>query len=203
MLMLKRIFDIIFSIIGLVFFSPCFLFVSILIKVDSKGPIFFLQERVGYNGVLFKIIKFRSMICDQNSNSTITTACDTRITKVGKIIRKLKIDELPELLNVLLGDMSFVGPRPDVPGYADLLVGEDKLILKLKPGITSFASLKYINEEAILANIENPISYNKKVIFPDKVKLNLNYYHNHNIWIDIKVIFATIFYISKKVFKIK
>lgn len=198
--MAKRIFDILFSIIGLIFFAPCFLFISIFIKVDSKGPVFFLQERVGRNGVLFKIIKFRSMITDQNYNSTITTVNDNRITTIGKIIRKLKIDELPELLNILIGDMSFVGPRPDVPGYADLLVGEDKLILKLKPGITSFASLKYINEEVILASVEDPISYNKEVIFPDKVKLNLNYYYNHNIWIDIKVIFATIFHILKKIY---
>ena len=198
--MAKRTFDILFSIIGLIFFSPFFLLVSILIKVDSKGPIFFLQERVGCNGVIFKIIKFRSMITDQNSSSTITTANDNRITTIGKIIRKLKIDELPELFNVLIGNMSFVGPRPDVPGYADLLVGEDRLILKLKPGITSLASLKYINEEVILESIEDPISYNKEVIFPDKVKLNLNYYYDHNIWIDIKVIFATIFHILKKIY---
>jgi len=201
--MAKRIFDILFSIIGLIFLSPCFLLVSILIKIDSKGPVFFLQERVGYNGILFKIIKFRSMIIDQNSTSTITTANDNRITTIGKIIRKLKIDELPELLNILIGNMSFVGPRPDVPGYADLLEGEDRLILKLKPGITSLASLKYVNEEVILASVDDPMSYNKEVIFPDKVKLNLNYYYDHNIWIDIKVIFATIFNILKKIFKIK
>ena len=198
--MAKRTFDILFSIIGLIFFSPFFLLVSILIKADSKGPIFFLQERVGCNGILFKIIKFRSMITDQNSSSTITTANDNRITKIGKIIRKLKIDELPELLNVLIGNMSLVGPRPDVQGYADLLSGEDRLILKLKPGITSLASLKYVNEEAILASVDDPMSYNKEVIFPDKVKLNLNYYYNHNIWIDIKVIFATIFHILKKIY---
>ena len=198
--MVKRIFDILFSIIGLIFFSPCFLLVSILIKADSKGTVFYFQERVGRNGSLFKIIKFRSMITDQNHTSTITTANDNRITTIGKIIRKLKIDELPELLNILIGNMSFVGPRPDVPGYADLLEGEDRLILKLKPGITSLASLKYVNEEAILASVEDPIRYNKEVIFPDKVKLNLNYYYNHNIWIDIKVIFATVFYILKKIF---
>jgi lipopolysaccharide/colanic/teichoic acid biosynthesis glycosyltransferase len=198
--MAKRIFDIFFSIIGLVFFSPCFLLVSILIKADSKGPIFFLQERVGCNGVIFKIIKFRSMIINQSSNSTITTVNDNRVTTIGKIIRKLKIDELPELLNVLIGNMSFVGPRPDVPGYADLLVGKDRLILKLKPGITSLASLKYVNEEEILSRVEDPRRYNKEIIFPDKVKLNLNYYYNHNIWIDIKVIFATIFYILKKIY---
>ena len=201
--MVKRIFDILFSIIGLIFFSPCFLLVSILIKADSKGPVFYLQERVGRKGLSFKIIKFRSMITDQNHNSTITIANDNRITTIGKIIRNLKIDELPELINILIGNMSFVGPRPDVPGYADLLKGVDRLILKLKPGITSLASLKYINEEAILASVEDPIRYNKEVIFPDKVKLNLNYYYNHNIWIDIKVIFATVFYILKKIFKIK
>ena len=198
--MIKRIFDLFFSIAGLMFFMPLFFIVSILVKLDSKGPVFYLQERVGRDGLLFKIIKFRSMITDQNSGSSITTANDNRITTIGKIIRKLKIDELPELLNIIKGNMSFVGPRPDVPGYADLLKGEDRLILKLKPGITSLASLKYINEEAILASVEDPIRYNKDIIFPDKVKLNLNYYYNHNIWIDIKVIFATVFYILKKIF---
>ena len=140
------------------------------------------------------------MITDQNSSSTITTANDNRITKIGKIIRKLKIDELPELLNVLIGNMSLVGPRPDVPGYADLLLGKDKLILKLKPGITSLASLKYVNEEEILASVEDPIRYNKEIIFPDKVKLILNYYYKQNIWIEIKVIFDTIFIILKKIY---
>ena len=116
-----------------------------------------------------------------------------RITKIGKRLRKYKIDEIPELINVLVGDMSFVGPRPDVPGYADLLEGNERNILKLRPGITSLASIKYSNEEQLLLGHKDPIAYNKYVIFPDKVKMNLNYYENNNIWIDIKIIFATLF----------
>ena len=191
--MTKRLFDIIFSLLGILFLFPVFIFVSILIKIDSSGPVFFLQERVGLNGKLFKIIKFRSMKEDHNSSLKVTLKNDKRITRVGKKIRKYKIDEIPELINVLVGDMSFVGPRPDVPGYADLLKGNDRNILKLRPGITSLASVKYSNEEQLLMVQKDPIAYNNDVIFPDKVKMNLNYYENNNIWIDIKIIFATLF----------
>ena len=191
--MTKRLFDIIFSILGILFLLPVFIIISILIKIDSSGPIFFLQERVGLNGKLFKIIKFRSMKEDHNSSLKVTLKNDKRITRVGKKIRKYKIDEIPELINVLVGDMSFVGPRPDVPGYADLLKGNDRNILKLRPGITSLASVKYSNEEQLLMVQKDPIAYNNDVIFPDKVKMNLNYYENNNIWIDIKIIFATLF----------
>ena len=118
---------------------------------------------------------------------------ESRITPLGSILRKYKLDELPELWNVLKGDMSFVGPRPDVPGYADRLQGENRLILKLRPGITGPASLKYANEEEILAQVSNPVKYNDEVIFPDKVRINLNYYHNHTFWGDIRLIFQTIF----------
>ena len=195
--MIKRLFDIIFSFVGIVFLFPVFIIVSILIKIDSSGPVFFLQERVGLNGKLFKIIKFRSMKINHNNSLTVTLENDKRITRIGKKIRKYKIDEIPELINVFIGDMSFVGPRPDVPGYADLLKGESRNILKLRPGITSRASIKYANEEMILLNENDPIAYNNNIIFPDKVKLNLNYYHNNNIWIDIKIIFATLFAVLK------
>ena len=191
--MTKRLFDIIFSLLGILFLFPVFIFVSILIKIDSSGPIFFLQERVGLNGKLFKIIKFRSMKEDHKNSLTVTLKNDKRITRIGKKLRKYKIDEIPELINVLVGDMSFVGPRPDVPGYADLLKGNDRNILKLRPGITSLASIKYSNEEQLLMLQKDPIAYNNDVIFPDKVKMNLNYYENNNIWIDIKIIFATLF----------
>ena len=191
--MIKRLFDIIFSFVGIVFLFPVFIIVSILIKIDSSGPVFFLQERVGLNGNFFKIIKFRSMKTNHNNSLTVTLENDKRITRIGKKIRKYKIDEIPELINVFIGDMSLVGPRPDVPGYADLLKGESRNILKLRPGITSRASIKYANEEMILLNEDDPIAYNNNIIFPDKVKLNLNYYYNNNIWIDIKIIFATIF----------
>ncbi len=191
--MTKRLFDIIFSLLGLIFLLPLFIIVSILIKVDSSGPIFFLQERVGLYGKYFKIIKFRSMKVNHNDSLTITLKNDKRITRIGRKLRKYKIDEIPELINVLIGDMSFVGPRPDVPGYTDLLKGNDRNILKLRPGITSSASIKYSNEEQLLLEQEDPIAYNKDVIFPDKVKMNLNYYENNNIWIDFKIIFATLF----------
>lgn len=191
--MTKRLFDIIFSFLGLILLLPLFIIVSILIKVDSSGPIFFLQERVGLYGKYFKIIKFRSMKVNHNDSLTITLKNDKRITRIGRKLRKYKIDEIPELMNVLIGDMSFVGPRPDVPGYTDLLKGNDRNILKLRPGITSSASIKYSNEEQLLLEQEDPIAYNNDVIFPDKVKMNLNYYENNNIWIDIKIIFATVF----------
>ena len=191
--MIKRLFDIIFSLIGIVFLLPIFIVVSFLIKIDSSGPIFFLQKRVGLNGDIFKIIKFRTMRVNHNNSLTITLENDVRITRIGKILRKYKIDEIPELINVLIGDMSFVGPRPDVPGYADLLKGNNRNILKLRPGITSRASIKYANEEQLLLDQQDPIAYNNDVIFPDKVKMNLNYYENNNIWIDIKIIFATLY----------
>lgn len=198
--MIKRVFDIFFSILGIVFFLPVFLIISLLIRLDSKGPVFFLQDRVGLNQKIFKIIKFRTMNVSHNYKLTITVIDDDRITRIGGFIRRFKIDELPELFNVLKGDMSFVGPRPDVPGYADKLQGEDRNILKLRPGITSMASLKYANEELLLSKVEDPVDYNNNVIYPDKVKMNLNYYYNHNIWIDIKVIFATIFLLKKSIF---
>ena len=191
--MTKRLFDIIFSFLGLILLLPLFIIVSILIKVDSPGPIFFLQKRVGLNGKCFKIIKFRSMKVNHNDSLTVTLKNDKRITRIGRKLRKYKIDEIPELMNVLIGDMSFVGPRPDVPGFADLLKGNDRNILKLRPGITSSASIKYSKEEELLLAQEDPIAYNNDVIFRDKVKMNLNYYENNNIWIDIKIIFATLF----------
>jgi len=128
-----------------------------------------------------------------NSNENrITTKDDSRITKAGKILRKTKLDELPELFNILMGEMSFVGPRPDVPGYADKLIGEDRIVLTLKPGITGLASLKYINEEEILTRVDDPVKYNNEVIWPDKVKLNKYYIQNWSFWLDIKIILFTL-----------
>ena len=190
---MKRVFDFLVSLVGLFLFSPLLVLLSLLIKFTSKGTIFFIQERVGENGVFFKMIKFRSMQMIQDTDSTISVKGDMRVTKVGSFLRRYKLDELPELWNVLVGDMSLVGPRPDVPGYADLLIGEDRNILKLKPGITGPASLKYANEEEILARQENPKDYNDEIIYPDKVRINLDYYYQSNLWIDIKIIFATIF----------
>ena len=191
--MIKRFFDLTFSLIGILILFPLMLIISLVIKLDSKGPIFFIQNRVGKDGKLFAMIKFRSMSVFQTSKSTVSVKGDIRITKVGSFIRKYKLDELPELWNVLLGHMSIVGPRPDVKGFADELKGEDRKILNLRPGITGPASLKYANEEELLSYQENPEVYNKEVIFPDKVRINLDYYYNQNLILDLKIIFATIF----------
>lgn len=191
--MTKRLFDFCSSLTGLIVLMPILIIISITIKISSSGPVIFSQKRVGRDGELFTLIKFRSMTVKQESNSTATARGDVRITKIGAFLRKYKLDELPELWNVVKGEMSLVGPRPDVPGYADKLVGKDRNILKLRPGITGAASLKYANEEEILANQQNPQKYNDEVIFPDKVKVNLEYYENQSLWLDIKIIFATIF----------
>jgi len=192
----KRLIDFIMSFAGLIFLSPFLLFISILIKISTNGNVFFVQERVGRNGSLFKMIKFRTMYTDHNDNNTISIKGDSRITKLGYFLRKYKIDELPELINILFGDMSFVGPRPDVKGYADKLKGDYRKILKLRPGITGPASIKFINEELLLSQQKNPKYYNDNVIYPEKVRINLDYFYNNSIWIDFKIIFATIFRIS-------
>ena len=191
--MMKRIFDLLFAVLGVILLFPILIIILCIIKLTSKGPAFFIQERVGKEGKTFRMIKFRSMYVVNKSYSTISVKGDIRITKIGAVLRRYKLDELPELWNVLVGDMSLVGPRPDVSGYADKLEGEDVLILELRPGITGPASLKYSNEEDILALQEDPVRYNDEAIYPDKVKLNLDYYYNNNLWIDIKIIFATIF----------
>lgn len=190
---MKWIFDRVFSLLGILFLLPLFVVIAILIKIKmSDGPIFFTQKRVGMNGKLFTILKFRTMV-NKHTGSTISVKGENRITPLGGRLRKYKIDELPALWNVFIGDMSFVGPRPDVPGYADKLNGENRLILELRPGITGPASIKYKNEEEILAAHKDPIKYNNEVIFPDKVRINLNYYYTRTFWGDIKIIFKTIF----------
>ena len=191
--MIKRIFDFSLSCLGIISLFPIFIIFAILIKLSSKGSVFFRQLRVGKDGKVFSLIKFRTMIMNQENTTTISVKGDVRITRIGTFLRKYKIDELPELWNVIKGEMSLVGPRPDVPGYADILIGQDREILKLRPGITGPASLKYANEEEILSGKDNPKKYNDEVIFPDKVKVNLEYYYNHSLWLDIKIIFATIF----------
>ena len=190
---MKQIFDYILSIVALLTLLALLIFIAICIKLNSRGPIFYTQGRVGKDGKVFRIIKFRTMIHMHDNDNSITVKGDKRVTGLGVFLRKYKIDELPELFNVIKGDMSFVGPRPDVPGYVDRLTGEDRLILNLKPGITGPASLKYSNEEELLANESFPKDYNDDIIFPDKVRMNLEYYYNNNIWLDIKIIFATIF----------
>lgn len=190
--MLKFLFDRIVALFGLLFLWPVLIIVAILIKVKMPGgPAFFTQKRVGRNGKLFTMYKFRSMTVS-HSGSSISVAGESRITPFGAVLRKYKLDELPELWNVLKGDMSFVGPRPDVPGYADALVGKDRDILKLRPGITGPASLKYRNEEELLSTVDDPIAYNNEIIFPDKVRINLYYLNNYSFWMDIKMIICTV-----------
>jgi lipopolysaccharide/colanic/teichoic acid biosynthesis glycosyltransferase len=189
---IKFIFDKFASIIGLLLFIPLFLIIGFLIKIKMPGgPVFFKQKRVGKNGEIFTLYKFRSMIVD-NSASTISILDEERITPFGAILRKYKLDELPELWNIVKGDMSFVGPRPDVPGYADLLTGYERRILDIKPGITCPASIKYSNEEEILSAQKNPLIYNDEVIYPDKVRINLNYINTWSFGLDLKIILFTI-----------
>lgn len=155
------------------------------------GPVLFVQKRVGQYGKLFSMYKFRSMTVG-HSGSSVSVAGESRITPLGAKLRKYKLDELPELWNVLIGDMSFVGPRPDVPGYADQLKGRDRDVLKLRPGITGPASLKYRDEEELLARVEDPQKYNDEVIYPDKVKINLFYLDHYSFIKDIQMIFCTV-----------
>lgn len=191
-MVLKHIFDRIISFIGLICFSPLLLILAILIKVRMPGgPVLFTQKRVGKNGRLFNIYKFRTMVVN-HGGSSVSVAGETRITPLGATLRKYKLDELPELWNVFIGNMSFVGPRPDVPGYADQLKGDDLEVLQLLPGITGPASLKYRNEEELLATVEDPQRYNDEVIFPDKVRINRYYLHHYSFWMDIKIILATV-----------
>lgn len=188
----KSVFDRCASLIGLFLLWPLLIVIAILVKIRMPGgPVFFLQKRVGQYGRLFTMYKFRTMRVE-HGGSSISVAGESRITPLGAKLRKYKLDELPELWNVLIGDMSFVGPRPDVPGYADKLQGTSRDILKLKPGITGPASLKYRKEEEILALQVNPHKYNDEVIFPDKVRINLEYLKTWSFRRDIEIIVYTI-----------
>lgn len=191
-MMLKWLFDRTVSLIGLLFLWPVLAVVAILIKMKMPGgPAFFTQKRVGRNGRLFTMHKFRSMTVS-HSGSSVSVAGEARITPLGATLRKYKLDELPELWDVLIGNMSFVGPRPDVPGYADQLKGEDRRVLELRPGITGPASLKYRDEEELLAKVDNPIEYNDTVIYPDKVRINLYYLNHYSFIKDIQMILCTV-----------
>lgn len=187
----KKFFDTVVSFIGIVIACPLLLVIAILIKIKMPGPIFFTQKRVGQHGNLFTMVKFRTMKVNHGGNS-ISIKGESRITPLGATMRKYKLDELPGLWNVLKGDMSLVGPRPDVPGYADKLTGNDRRILELRPGITGPASMKYSNEEELLANQEDPVKFNNEVIYPDKVRINLNYLDNWSFLLDLKIILYTI-----------
>ena len=212
-MILKYIFDRFISFIGLLFLWPVLLIVAILVKVKMPGgPVFFVQKRVGKDGKLFDCHKFRTMTVKHNG-STVSVAGDSRITPLGAKLRHWKLDELPGLWDVLIGDMSFVGPRPDVPGYADKLVGDDRDVLKLRPGITGPATLKYRLEDEMLADVRRLMSmgrclpqeqidkmsdqelavwYNDHVIYPDKVRLNCYYYRHYSFIKDIQMILCTV-----------
>ncbi len=189
----KRIFDIVCSSIGLAVLSPLFLIVAIAIKLNSKGPIFFKQKRVGQYGETFYIYKFRTMVNDaEKLGKQITVGGDNRITSVGKFLRKYKLDELPQLINVVKGDMSLVGPRPEVPRYVNLYTDSQKKVFEVKPGITDIASIEYRNENDILQGVKNPEEYYIDVIMPHKLSLNMKYIENISVLRDIKIIFQTI-----------
>ena len=195
--MLKRIFDIISSLFGLILLSPFIIIIAILIKLDSKGPIFFKQVRVTKNGREFKIFKYRTMKIGSDKYSQITVGKDSRITKIGDFLRKYKLDEIPQLINVLIGDMSLVGPRPEVPKYIALYTEEQREILKVRAGITDYASIEFSNENDILANEADPEKAYIEKIMPRKIELNKKYLSEISVMTDIKIILLTI----KKILK--
>jgi len=189
---IKNVFDFHLSLIGLIFFMPVIFFAWLIASYDTKSNGFFIQERVGKNGKLFKLYKIKTMKKIIGFDTFITQKDDPRITKSGRFFRETKIDELPQLFNVFMGQMSFVGPRPDIPGFADKLTGKEKKILSIRPGITGPASIKYKNEETLLMNNKDPEKYNKEVIWPDKVKINLDYIDNWTLKKDLIYIFKTL-----------
>lgn len=188
---IKRLFDVVAAALGLAILWPIIALAWFLAMRDTGASGFFRQERVGRDGKLFHVVKIRSMRAI--AGTTVTTSSDARITPLGAKLRQYKIDELPQLWNVLIGNMSIVGPRPDVPGFLDRLEGEDRELLQLRPGITGPASLKYRDEEQILASVEDPEWHNANVIWPDKVQINLDYMRNWSFTKDLKVILKTIF----------
>ena len=188
-----RFFDFILSLVGLVVLAPIFIVLTIWIKIDSKGPVFYKQVRVGQNGVDFGLFKFRSMVVDADKKGLITVGGrDPRITRSGYFIRKYKLDELPQLINVLVGDMSLVGPRPEVRKYVDLYTDEQQKVLSVKPGITDYASIEYMDENEILGKSSDPEKTYIEEIMPEKIKYNMKYILNKNISEYFKIIFLTL-----------
>lgn len=198
----KRLFDVLVSLIGMLFLWPLGLFLVAIIKITSKGPAIYSQRRIGQCGKPFLCYKFRTMYIGSDRFGSVTTGTDKRVTPVGRVLRRFKLDELPQLWNVMIGRMSFVGPRPDVPGYADILGGDDRRILELRPGITGPASLCFRNEEEILAKVDNPVKYNDEVIWPAKVKINSEYLKKWSFWKDIGYILVTVLPVANNIFKL-
>lgn len=192
--MIKRLFDIFFSLIGIIILLPVFIIISLLIILDSKGGIFYAQERIGKNEKPFKLYKFRTMKTDSEKKGLLTIGSkDNRVTKVGYYLRKSKVDELPQLFNVLIGNMSLVGPRPEVKQYTIMYSAEQKKVFSVRPGITDYASIAYRNENELLSHSNKPEKTYIETIMPDKLKLNLKYIAEQNLVTDIKIIFKTIF----------
>ncbi|MDN3667170.1 sugar transferase [Algibacter miyuki] len=197
--MIKRTFDVLFSLIGLIFLFPFLLILAIIIKIDSKGPVLFIQGRVGKNNRDFNIYKFRTMREKSQKSGLLTLGNhDARITKVGYLLRRFKIDEFPQLINILKGDMSFVGPRPELRYYVNFYTEDDMKIFKVRPGITGLASLKYRNEVELLEAAENPEELFIKTIIPDKLKYNKAYIKNRNFFFDLKLIALTVIKVITK-----
>ncbi|AOR24522.1 sugar transferase [Clostridium taeniosporum] len=189
----KRVFDFICSTLGIIILSPVFIIISIMIKLGSDGPVFFKQIRVGEGGKDFEILKFRTMVVNaEKLGKQITVGNDNRITKIGSFLRKYKLDELPQLINVFKGDMSLVGPRPEVPRYVDLYNEQQRRVLDVKPGITDLASIRYKDENALLGKAKNPEEFYINTIMPDKLELNLEYIKNSNVFFDVYIIVKTI-----------
>ena len=197
-LILKRLFDILASLILLIILSPLFIIFSIMIKLDSKGSIMFKQNRVTENGRIFKIFKFRTMVENADKNgSQVTVENDSRVTKIGKFLRKFRLDEIPQLINILIGDMSFVGTRPEVPKYVELYTDEMKATLLMKAGVTSLASIKFKDEEKLLQLDGNIDKIYIENILPQKMQYNLEYLKRFNFFYDIKLMFMTLFAVVK------
>lgn len=191
---IKRSFDVLVSFVGLLFTWWLILLAWMAASFDTKSNGFFIQKRVGRNGNVFQVVKIKTMRPVATFDTSVTRRGDPRITRLGAFFRKTKIDELPQLWNVLLGDMSFVGPRPDVPGFADRLQGEERAMLSIRPGITGPATLKYRNEEELLAEQSDPEAFNREVIWPDKVAINLAYIRDWSLRRDLKLILETVFH---------
>lgn len=189
---LKRVFDFSAALIGLVVLSPVLLFVAVAVRVSSPGPALFIQDRVGRHGRIFRCAKFRTMRTGTDSQGSVTAAGDARITPVGRFLRRWKLDELPQLWHVLTGRMALVGPRPDVPGYADRLEGDARRILALRPGITGPAALIFRDEERLLALARDPRRFNDELLFPEKVRINLEYLAQGSFWRDIGYLIVTV-----------
>ena len=190
--MAKRLFDFLFSVLVLLIITPFLVFISILIKFGSKGPVFFRQVRIGKGGKEFKIFKFRTMVLDADKKGLLTIGGrDPRVTAIGYYLRKFKMDELPQFINVLLGDMSIVGPRPEVKKFVDMYTQEQRKVLSVRPGITDYASLLYKDENDVLASYPNPEKAYIEIVMPHKLGINLDYVANQSLWMDLKIIALT------------